>query len=672
MNESEYIMWAKKIARNCEAFLYVLYLDKTEDLFDSSNLIIDLDGQESFTNKVDWKTHIGITGIALRYREFINNEEQKLADHIWFTILHEICHLEFTEGISYKFAVQQGTWVVYQKIASSVAGYPVQIQNELDFESWKNRIRDAGVSIPENCVESIVAGIANSLCDGRIERIKAASNSRFDKLRQRIRWEDWLSSEREYPEYSLIEQKPAEKLQIIANQILSLAKCQTYQRGFGVAYSTTPLLDEVLDLYPIIIEGYLARSTEGMAEACIKICSKLSDLIFKAIKSSEKDAEEMEALKQLIEQLPADFSLSAVYRKKEVKGAEDPEGINSSDSNPSSKEGTKKRQNFSEELDEEAILRQMIEAANSNNIDMRTMANGINMPSTNNIYYNAKHRNTGKPQPIKPVTPDDVRDICPKFIELRRRYELDQKLPADLKSRAKFLRRDTERYFSRFNVPDQRFLREGILDSDALVRLAMKDTRVFMRKGRSNKINCCYYILLDNSGSTGGKHGAKRMAECQAAAIQEEAYKGIIPMKIVAYDDYYGCVVHEVIKDWEENTAENCCYNFGNYGRDGFGNKDYFDIAIATRELMSRKERNRMLVVLSDGAPGDNEEIEATRKAIEAARKKGIKVVGIYFEEGEVQYADDFVYMYQFDYITCAMNELESHLTKVIRKFSLR
>ena len=74
-----------------------------------------------------------------------------------------------------------------------------------------------------------------------------------------------------------------------------------------------------------------------------------------------------------------------------------------------------------------------------------------------------------------------------------------------------------------------------------------------------------------------------------------------------------------------------------------------------------------MLVVLSDGAPGN---VEATKQAIADARKQGIKVVGIYFEEGPVQYADAFVYMYEYDYVACEMSMIESELSTVIRSFS--
>ena len=45
-----------------------------------------------------------------------------------------------------------------------------------------------------------------------------------------------------------------------------------------------------------------------------------------------------------------------------------------------------------------------------------------------------------------------------------------------------------------------------------------------------------------------------------------------------------------------------------------------------------------ILTVLSDGAPGD---VDTTKQAIVDSRKKGIKVIVIYFEEGPVRYAPE-------------------------------
>ena len=878
----EYIEWAKGVARKYESSFYMLYCSETANKVDHfTNLVIDWNGTDSYTNKVDWETHLGVRGVAERYKDFIKNDEIQLLKRLEFTIKHEVCHLRFTSGQSYKIAVRRGSQQVYKMIASNVAGKPVSFRNESDFKRWKNRIREAGIYIPENSIESIAASIANSICDGRIERIRSGSDKRFAKERLLFRGENWEASEMEYPDFSELSSKPALKLQVMMNQILSLAKLQALQKGFLEAYGDTPLIREVSAIYPAILEGYLARSTRGMGEACVKICDKLADLIYDAVKMSAEDVAQMQALENMLRQLLSMIAASADYgnvdtnaeeddlegmerfntalpfsnlvitlpddeydklMKKAKKGegdentiqirrehplpeeekkdgnnsssdssqesgqnsdssdgngsnsekeneskdssgqggdssesdSKDKEGNNpsenqasnstgqsssertsssagkknddsdSSDSNDSSSEeengskGSSKqsgnssesdskeiasiagkknsksehsnsgetedsdenasnskgspdqesnqssdesgnaddsvatqkngRQKFSGTPEEDSLRRAMEEAARSVNASIRSEVDNVNSMILAQNSLAVTKKETGTPKPIKPVTPEEVMDICSNFRELRRSYELDVDLPADLRMRADALKQDTEDYFEHFRQPDIRFMTEGEFDIEQIALLARKDTDVFMMEGNAEEVDCCYYILLDNSGSTGGKDGAKRKAECRAAAIQEEAYKDIFPMKIVAFDADGQGVIHEVIKDWEESPVENCCINFGAYGRDGYGNEDNFDIAIAARELMSRPERNKMLIVLSDGAPGD---IHATRQAIEDAREMGIKVIGIYFERGEIiEEPEAFVYMYQTDYIVCSMYEIDAHLSEVIKSFS--
>lgn len=134
----------------------------------------------------------------------------------------------------------------------------------------------------------------------------------------------------------------------------------------------------------------------------------------------------------------------------------------------------------------------------------------------------------------------------------------------------------------------------------------------------------------------------------------------------MAFDEC-GEVIHEVIKNWDEVLNKNCCWNFAQHGRDGCGNEDGYDIAIATRELLARPERKKLLLVLSDGAPGNT---NYCREAIAHARKQGIQVVGIYFEEGECRGNSTFEHMYQKDFICCPLNELDMNLNNVFKKFS--
>ena len=292
-----------------------------------------------------------------------------------------------------------------------------------------------------------------------------------------------------------------------------------------------------------------------------------------------------------------------------------------------------------------------------------------------NINQAAVHvaKTAGKevPNTDKPITAEDVKGICPHFEEVTREYKLVDNLPAVLMSRGRSMLRKNKNYFKSLSTPNVSFLDTGSVDPGRIYGLAMGDTDIFRRRGKDKKFDGCAYILIDNSGSMSGN---KRIEACKAAAVIEEGFRGLIPIKIVAFD-YSGSVIHEVIKGWTEQMHKNCCWNFCLHGREGGGNADGYDIMIATKELLARPEQKKLLLVLSDGMPAEASP-GFTKGAIEAARKKGIQVSGIYFEEGRVgRDAHQFLSMYgdgtpSRDAICCPLSDLDTEVEKVMKKFS--
>lgn len=265
-----------------------------------------------------------------------------------------------------------------------------------------------------------------------------------------------------------------------------------------------------------------------------------------------------------------------------------------------------------------------------------------------------------------PVTEESVRDLLDgiSFSELKRGYRLTDDLPAVLKSRARSQKKKFQEYLRSRSLPNISNLDSGLIDPSRICGLAYGDTEVFRKNGTQSRFDGCVYMLIDNSGSM---HGQKRSLACRAAAVQEEAFKELIPIKIVAFDER-GELIHDVVKGWDEVTAKNACWNFCLHGRSGSGNEDGYDILIASRELMQRPEEKKLLIILSDGAPGDQ---GLVRRAVKEARKKGITVASIYFEE-EMDDEDDpaMKFMYEYDYICCSAEEIDMHLSKIVKKFS--
>ena len=312
----------------------------------------------------------------------------------------------------------------------------------------------------------------------------------------------------------------------------------------------------------------------------------------------------------------------------------------------------------------EMVLEQMKKAAQECREDVTDKLSNINQ----SVEHTAKTNRGNAPivaNKDKPITPEEVKDICSRgFKEETRKYKLDQQLPPVLNARAKAFRKKNERYFKSLSTPNVSHLDSGSVDPSRIFGLALGDTDIFRKIGNDKKFNGCVYVLLDNSGSMSGN---KRTEAAKAAAIIEEGFKGIIPMKIVAFDTC-GPIIHEVIKGWDESQKLNCCWNFAKHGRSGCGNDDAKDILIAQRELLKRPEEKKLLIVLSDGAPSS---VEQTKQAVDETRKKGINVYSIYFEEGRIgSDAKEFQYMYQKDYVCCELSDVDMELTKLMIKFS--
>lgn len=270
------------------------------------------------------------------------------------------------------------------------------------------------------------------------------------------------------------------------------------------------------------------------------------------------------------------------------------------------------------------------------------------------------------PDTDEPLTTEYVKDICNAFIEVKRSYKLTDNLPPDIQARGRSMRRKNEKYFQSLSSPNVTCLNSGSVDPSRIFGLAIGESNIFRKLGKDSVFDGCVYMLVDNSGSM--SCGVKRQEACKAAAVIEESFSGLIPLKIVAFDECVS-IIHEVIKGWDEIPKKNGCWNFFLHGRYGSGNEDNYDIRIATKELLSRPERKKMLVILSDGAPGNT---EAVKIAVDDARKAGIKVASIYFEEGSVtgHAAEVFEYMYSKDFVCCELSKVDENLSKIFKRFS--
>lgn len=347
----------------------------------------------------------------------------------------------------------------------------------------------------------------------------------------------------------------------------------------------------------------------------------------------------------------------------------------SSGKSPEREEGSKNASKFDPKKASNASLnaveKAMQEAAEKVTADMASQITNVNVNSTYEYRRDVRAKQAAKQKaeadtkPLRSSFAEEFGLDKDSFEELMRKYKVTDNLPPDLARRAAVLRRKNEMYFKSLSTPNVRFLDSGAIDPSRIFGLSFGDTEVFRKIGRDKKFDGCIYMLVDNSGSM---RGGKRTEACKAAAVAEESFKGLIPLKIVAFDED-GKIFHEVIKGWNEQFPKNCSWNFCLHGRQGSGNEDGYDIQIAVKELLQRPEKRKLLIVLSDGAPGDT---GLVKSSVSAARKKGVKVCGIYFEEGEVSDygTKEFRDMYERDYICCSADKIDENLSRILKDFS--
>lgn len=273
-------------------------------------------------------------------------------------------------------------------------------------------------------------------------------------------------------------------------------------------------------------------------------------------------------------------------------------------------------------------------------------------------------------QDIREIEEQYEDDACSKFTE-EKGLSLNAPLPENLKINGSKLKRELERILRNKEVYSLKNQSKGILDDNVLYRVGLKDYGVFKKNGVPSKADFVVYGLQDGSGSMASDY--KQLYAASALAVLEEGTKGLIPFKATSFYTSWSGVTHYVIKDFNETKAHNYSWNFNNQRRANGGNKDGYSIRIATKELEKRPEKDKILIVLSDGLPSNyNGRIAGeldVREAVKEARKKGIVVIAIMFgtEEFRNAYIDNYKYMYDKNIIACDPKDIPQQLTKVFK-----
>jgi len=271
------------------------------------------------------------------------------------------------------------------------------------------------------------------------------------------------------------------------------------------------------------------------------------------------------------------------------------------------------------------------------------------------------------------LTKEEIQKISKKnggygFIEYPNDFILEYNLPNEIKVPAKAFRREVEKIFknkSSININGQN---KGILNPDDLYKVGLKNYNLFTIEGRKSRSDYVVYILRDGSGSM---RGEKEIASAYALAIIEEGLKGIVPFKTVTFSAGSSNIMHYIIKNWEDKSSRNYAYNFLKHYRAGGCNEDDFSIRIAAKELLKRPEKDKILIVLSDGLPSSTIN---TKEAIAESRKEKIYLVGIMFGNENFRKNNYSLYkkMYQKNIIATSPKNIPNKLTKILKEILVR
>lgn len=279
-----------------------------------------------------------------------------------------------------------------------------------------------------------------------------------------------------------------------------------------------------------------------------------------------------------------------------------------------------------------------------------------------------------KPVPLEEVDAKYPYDV--RFVETTRKYKPTNRLPLELENNGQSLRRTIQTLIKNKRLPDRRFQKSGKLDTRLIADIPMGRLDIYKKKGDPVKSDVAAFLLMDNSGSMGNGPGSTRFACCNAFAIIEEGFKEAMPLKIAAFDaSGNNSVQHEVIKEFDEVAPVNLSFNFRDLGRGGWGNKDGYSIRVAAKQLQARSEKDKILIIASDGFPTDyrggfKEGCADVKAAVQEARKAGLRVIGMYMYHDQDD--DDFAVfreMYGPEIIFASLDDIEPALKSILSRY---
>ena len=216
----------------------------------------------------------------------------------------------------------------------------------------------------------------------------------------------------------------------------------------------------------------------------------------------------------------------------------------------------------------------------------------------------------------------------------------------------------------------QHGLKRGRISPKSIFRGAMRDSgeyqrKVFKKKIENDMLNTAITVMMDCSGSM---EGAKFTHAGKATILLNEAIGKLnVPLEIVGFTDDWHTVIHALWKTFDKSVSSEDLLDriADSHSRTMSSNSDGESIMWGYNRLLPRKEKRKMMIVLSDGSPatvrGDAD--WHTRMVVDNIEKQGIvEMYGIGIMDSNVKR------IYKKHQVISHANELEAALLKVIEE----
>lgn len=179
-------------------------------------------------------------------------------------------------------------------------------------------------------------------------------------------------------------------------------------------------------------------------------------------------------------------------------------------------------------------------------------------------------------------------------------------------------------------------------------------------------------ILVDESGSMDGDNTEKAR---KTAVILEDALRTLgVPLFVVGHTTSFNgdnCCILNVYADFDTFDGQDRfrLAEIGSY----YCNIDGAAITYLSEKLLKRPERQKVLIVISDGFPTGSsfyseDPLEDTKDAIEKYRKKGIRIFGAVLEDFDNIGA---IYGKQYAFNCQSGETLQTELCKIVKRYVL-